>query len=103
MPTPGAMTFIREIEGGVEITIKAVPAAWRDRIVGPLGDALKVQVSAPPEKGQANTAIAKLLAKSLNVGTRSIAVTRGLTQPRKVVRVMGVNRAEVLDRLGLSQ
>jgi uncharacterized protein len=81
------MTFIREIEGGVEITIKAVPGASRDRIVGPLGDALKLQVSAPPEKGKANQAIIALIAKALGISTRTVSVVRGETNPRKTVRV----------------
>jgi len=81
------MSFIREIEGGVEITIKAVPGASRDRIVGPLGDALKVQVSAPPEKGKANQAIVELIAAALGVCSRSVTVVRGHTSPRKVLRV----------------
>lgn len=94
------MKFIREIEGGVEITIKAVPGASRDRIVGPLGDALKVQVSAPPEKGKANQAIVALIAKVLDTNARSVSIVRGLSAPRKVVMVLGLSGKNVVERLG---
>ena len=95
------MRFIREIEGGVEITIKAVPGASRDRIVGPLGDALKVQVSAPPEKGKANQAIVALIAKTLGVSARSVSVTRGGTTPRKTIQIAGRTIEDVRTRLSM--
>jgi len=93
------MSFIREIEGGVEITIKAVPGASRDRIVGPLGDALKVQVSAPPEKGKANQAIVELIAAALRVTPRSISIVHGNSSPRKVARISGITSDTVRAKL----
>ena len=97
------MSFIREIEGGVEITIKAVPGASRDRIVGPLGDALKVQVSAPPEKGKANQAIVALIAKTLGISARSVTVVRGVSNPKKIVRIPGTCAEEVRARLSAAR
>ncbi|CAN0557360.1 unnamed protein product, partial [Laminaria digitata] len=51
----------------IRLRLKAVPGASRDSIAGILGDRLKVRVSAAPEGGRANTAIVKLLAKSLKL------------------------------------
>lgn len=93
------MSFIREIERGVEITIKAVPGASRDRIVGPLGDALKVQVSAPPEKGKANQAIIELIAETLGIRPRSVTVVQGQSSPRKILRIDAIQFENACARL----
>ena len=81
------MSCIRAVGDDVEIRVKVVPGASGDRIVGPLGDALKVRVSAPPERGKANAAVASLLADALGVSAKSVSVVSGMTSPRKVVLV----------------
>lgn len=85
---------------GVEIPVKVVPGASRDRIVGVLGDALKVQVAAPPEKGKANKAVLKLLARHLGVAPKQIAVVRGQTTPHKLVLIRGVSVDTLRTQLG---
>ena len=63
---------VRDDADGAVIAVKAVPGASRDRIVGVLGDALKIAVAAAPEKGKANQAIAATLAKALGVDKRAV-------------------------------
>jgi uncharacterized protein (TIGR00251 family) len=77
------------------ILVKAVPGARRDEIVGPLGDRLKVRVSAPPEGGKANQAIASLLAAALGVRERDVTLIAGHTRPEKVFEVIGADPAAV--------
>ena len=89
------MQFVKPVRGGIEITVKVVPGASRDRIVGPLGDALKVQVAAPPERGKANAAVEGLIASALGLPARAVAVIRGTSSPRKTVLVNGAT-AEAL-------
>ncbi len=96
------MGCLKTVAEGVEITVKAVPGASRDRIVGPLGDALKIQVSAPPERGRANAAIVELLSKALAVSAKAVSVTRGTTSPRKTIRVQGISIETATTALGLS-
>jgi uncharacterized protein len=92
---------IKQVADGVEIAVKVVPGASRDRIVGPLGDALKVQVAAAPERGKANAAVEALLADALGVPIKSVRVTRGHSSPRKTVVVQGITADDAGQRLGI--
>jgi uncharacterized protein (TIGR00251 family) len=79
----------------VRLAIKAVPGARRDEIVGPLGDRLKVRVSAPPEGGRANAAICALVASALGVRTADVRVVAGHGRAEKVLEIDGVNEEAV--------
>ena len=81
------------------ISIKVVPGAKKNRVVGKYGDAIKVQVSAPAEGGKANEAVIELLAETLGVRVNQISIIRGHTQPRKTVRVDGLEQYVVEQRL----
>ena len=83
----------------VRLPVKVVPGASRDGITGWLGDALKVRVSAPPERGKANAAVERLIADALGVASKGLRVVSGQASPRKIVEVCGLSEAEVLDRL----
>ncbi len=90
----------RDVGGGAIIAVKAVPSASRDRIVGVLGNCLKVTTSAPPEKGRANKAIAAILAQALGVAERDVAILSGLSSPRKEYRVVGLSAEDIRRRIG---
>ncbi len=79
--------------------VKVVPGASRDRVVGLLGDRLKIAVSAPAEKGKANKAVCAALAEALGVSPRSVEVVSGPTQPRKTLGIEGLTPAQVRDKL----
>jgi uncharacterized protein (TIGR00251 family) len=91
---------LTEEGGGVRFSVKAVPGASRDRIVGELGDALKVAVSAPAEGGKANRAIVSLLADRLGVAESQVSIVRGQSHPRKEVFVAGITARRAGERLG---
>jgi hypothetical protein len=90
-------SFAREVEGGIELSIKVVPGASRSEIVGPLGDRLKIRVAAPPEAGQANRTLVDLLRRWF--GTKVVEVVAGTSSPEKIVRVSGVDPAVLASRL----
>jgi len=95
------MAIVREHEDGALVAVKVVPGASRDKVVGPLGDRLKVQVRQPPEKGKANEALCRVLAGVLAVKPADVVVVRGQTRPEKEVRVCGLEAGDVRRRLGL--
>jgi uncharacterized protein (TIGR00251 family) len=90
---------LTERSDGIHFMLKVVPGAKRERVVGKLGDALKVAVSKPPEGGAANQAVVELLAQALNVNVGNIAITRGHTSPRKQVVIRGITAPELNARL----
>jgi len=87
------------VERGVRLKVKAVPGASGEGVVGWLGDALKVRVTAPAEGGRANAAIRELLAGVLGVPARDIGITAGASSPRKVVEVAGIRPEEARRRI----
>ncbi len=60
---------------------------------------LLVRVSAPPERGKANAAVVKLLAKAWGVPPSRLSVVAGVRGRRKTVHVAG-NAPWLLERLG---
>ena len=61
------------------------PGARRDEIVGAHGGALKLSVSAAPEKGKANGAVCALIAHTLGLSASSVEVVSGHTSRDKTV------------------
>jgi len=86
-------------ERPVSISVKAVPRAARDEIVGWLDGALKIRVAATPQDGRANAALEALLAATLGVRKSAVRVAAGHASARKRVEIDGIERAEVERRL----
>lgn len=76
-----------------------IPSASRDAVAGWLGEALKIRVSAPPERGRANAAVERVVASALDLSAKSVRVVSGSTSPRKVIEITGVSESEVYARL----
>ena len=89
------MLDLTKTSEGIVVRLKVVPGASRDRIAGDLAGALKVTVSAPPEKGTANKAIVRLLAKALDLRANQIDVIRGATSAGKSVLIRGVDERAI--------
>ena len=83
----------------VTIKLKVIPASSRDCIVGWLGDALKIKVVAPPEKGKANQAVQKLLAKTLGIPKQAIQIEAGTTSAYKTVTLDEITESKLKQLL----
>ena len=77
------------------IHVKVVPGASRNRIVGRYGDAIKVQVAAPPEGGKANEAVLALIVEAVGIRRQQVRLVRGHAQPRKTIELDGIDQAAV--------
>jgi uncharacterized protein len=73
----------------LRLLLKVVPKASRDRVVGWVGDRLKVQVTAAPERGKANDAVLDVLAAALGLPRSRVRIVAGETSPLKTVEVDG--------------
>jgi uncharacterized protein (TIGR00251 family) len=80
--------------------VKVAPGASRNAIDGWLGDVLKLRVTAPPERGKANDAVAQLLAEAVGIPKTNASVVGGHASRRKLVELAGVSEREAFERLG---
>ncbi|MFW6146142.1 MAG: DUF167 domain-containing protein [Planctomycetota bacterium] len=84
---------------GTILPVKASAGAGRRRVAGAWAGRLKVAVSAAPEKGKANAAIAALLAEALGVSRRRVRLVSGPTRPQKTFLIEGLNADAVREAL----
>ncbi|MGH7563406.1 MAG: DUF167 domain-containing protein [Gemmatimonadota bacterium] len=82
-----------------KLAVKVAPGSSANGIQGWLGETLKVRVTAAPERGKANAATLKVLARALGVRPRSLRIVDGATSQRKIVQVEGLTEAEIHHRL----
>lgn len=95
------MISLHENSSGVTFAVKVQPRARKNAIVGGLGDALKIQLTAPPIEGRANEACVKFFAKLLELPQSSVTIASGETSRHKVIRIIGISAAEVRKRLSV--
>jgi hypothetical protein len=81
------------------LAVWAQPNASRARIVGRRGEAVKVAVAAPPEKGKANRAVERLLAEALGLSASRVRIVAGAAARAKTVRIVGRDRAQIEETL----
>ena len=85
--------------GGTRLRLRVRPGARRNAILGTHGGALKLSVTAPPERGRANRAAIELLAGALGIAPAGIALVAGKSSPDKTV-VVPLDPREAAARLG---
>ena len=97
------MIPLREGKGddGVSFAVRVQPRARHNAIVGELGDALKIALTAPPADGRASEACVEFFAELLRVPRASIVIVSGHSSRNKVIRVNGISAADVRQRLKL--
>jgi hypothetical protein len=93
-------TFLRETTGGTLLSVKLQPRASKNEICPPLGDELKIKVTAPPVDAAANQALVEFLADKLDCSRGKVELIRGQTSRHKSIMLHGFKPEEVLQRLG---
>jgi uncharacterized protein len=92
---------------GLVVTVRVTPKAGGDSIDGTtrLADGrvvLRARVSAAPSEGEANSALAHLIAKTLRVAPRDVRLVGGATSRIKRILIKGDVRTIVtaLEKIG---
>ncbi len=90
--------YLEYTDGGARVFLRVTPNASKNEITGewrgeetPSGANIRlaVKVTAPPDKGKANAAIVKLLAKHFGVSKSSVTITAGETSRLKTAEIKG--------------
>ena len=82
---------------GVILPVQAHPGARKNAVTGEHAGRLKVSVTDAPEKGKANQALIRLLAKALGIKRSQITLLAGQSSSQKKFLITG------LDVSGLRQ
>lgn len=95
-----ALPALRALAGGdLVLQVAARPGQPRNAVQGVHGQALKVAVAAPPEKGKANDELVRYLAEALGLRRAQLELISGQGSRSKAVRITGVERAALEARL----
>jgi len=82
---------------GCVIAVWVVPGARHTEITGMHGDALRIRVTAPPEGGKANRAVARVLADATGAG---VSLLSGAGSRGKRYLLEGITAAEATRWIG---
>jgi uncharacterized protein (TIGR00251 family) len=82
-----------------KLKVFASPRASRDRLVGYVGDELKISLAAPPVEGAANSALARFLAKLLDLSPSQVQIASGLASRHKIAIIEGLSPDETQKKL----
>ena len=93
------MIPVHDTPAGATFQVKVHPRARMYAITGVLGDALMLELTAPPVEGRANEACVALVAELLNVPRSSVTIAAGESSRQKLIRVAGVRAAQVEEKL----
>jgi len=88
--------FWQPHDRGITLAVRVSPRSSQSRIVGAVGNELKVSLHAPPAEGQANKELIQLLAKAFSIPKSCIEILSGETARSKRVLFRGMN-AETLS------
>lgn len=81
------------------LRVRVSPGARRIAVAGRVGEVWKLRVTAPAEGGRANAAVVRLLAETLGLPRRRVALVSGHGARDKVVELDGLDPAEATRRL----
>ncbi len=74
------------------LDLRVQPRASHDAFAGPMGERMKVRLTAPPVDGKANKHLCKFLADTCRVARSQVTLEKGETGREKRVRIHAPRR-----------
>ncbi len=91
--------MIKQLPGGVQISLHVLPNAPKSQIIGEHNGALKIKIKAPPVDGKANEAIVEFFSRLLKVSKSSIEILKGDKSKAKKILIHGLTVEVVQSHL----
>jgi uncharacterized protein (TIGR00251 family) len=91
---------VRAEGAGVMLTVRVLPRASRNQVVGVEQGAIKIKLTAPPVEGAANAALIEFVAEWLGVRKSAVSIVSGDKARRKRIQVNGLATEVVNQKLG---
>ena len=86
---------ILQTGNGVRLRLRVKPGGRHQRLIGAYGGALKLEVSAAPEKGRANAAVIRLLSDALGLRRSQVKIVAGASSQDKTAVLIGCSVEEI--------
>lgn len=80
----------------IHLPVKVVPGSQQTKIIGKLGNRLKIKVQAPPEDGKANREVLEYVAQELGISKLQMEIVFGTSSPEKLLRISTANPEECI-------
>jgi uncharacterized protein (TIGR00251 family) len=93
------MIRITDHAEGCVMSVRAQPGARRNALVGEQAGSLKIAVTAPPDQGRANKALAEILCDQLGLKKSQVELMSGPTSREKKFLLRGMSRAQLAAHL----
>ena len=93
------MLNLLETEEGIILPVRIQPRASKDEIVGEYNGALKIKLTSPPVEGEANRRCIEFLSKRFKIAKSQLEIIKGEKSKDKLIKIIGLRRADVLNIL----
>jgi len=87
--------YLKKHPDSITFKVRVQPRAKKNTVVGLLGDALKIKLTAPPVDGAANTMCLKFLAGFLNVPKSALEIVSGKSGREKMIRLTVLKQEDI--------
>ncbi|MDR0867716.1 MAG: DUF167 domain-containing protein [Planctomycetota bacterium] len=84
---------------GARLAVRARAGGRKNALGGEYNGALKIEVTAAPERGKANRAIAALIAETCRLPASAVTLLQGETSRDKIFQLTGIDADTARERL----